>query len=116
MTSLEGERWTMTFLFTDVADFTTMSENVESTELARVLNAYLEGMTDIVQKHGGMVDKFIGDAVFAIFNAPIDLPDHARAAVKCALEMDRFSNRFSREQNARGVGRLLPHWMIFLTF
>ena len=103
MTSLEGERRTMTFLFTDVADFTTMSENVESKELARVLNAYLEGMTDIVQKHGGMVDKFIGDAVFAIFNAPIDLPDHARAAVKCALEMDRFSCRFSQEQNARGV-------------
>jgi adenylate cyclase len=103
MTSLEGERRTMTFLFTDVADFTTMSENVESRELARVLNAYLEGMTDIVQKHGGMVDKFIGDAVFAIFNAPIDLPDHARAAVKCALEMDRFSSAFSQEQNARGV-------------
>ena len=103
MTSLEGERRTMTFLFTDVADFTTMSENVESKELARVLNAYLEGMTEIVQKHGGMVDKFIGDAVFAIFNAPIDLPDHARAAVTCALEMDRFSSGFSREQNARGV-------------
>ncbi len=103
MTSLEGERRTMTFLFTDVADFTTMSENVESKELARVLNAYLEGMTEIVQKHGGMVDKFIGDAVFAIFNAPIDLPDHARAAVKCALEMDRFSNRFSEDENARGI-------------
>ena len=103
MTSLEGERRTMTFLFTDVADFTTMSENVESKELARVLNAYLEGMTDIVQRHGGMVDKFIGDAVFAIFNAPIDLPDHAAAAVKCALDMDRFSCRFSQEQNARNI-------------
>ena len=103
MTSLEGERRTMTFLFTDVADFTTMSENIESKEVARVVNAYLEGMTDIVQKHGGMVDKFIGDSVFAIFNAPIDLPDHAKAAVKCALEMDRFSFRFSQEQNARGI-------------
>ncbi len=103
MTSLEGERRTMTFLFTDVADFTTMSESLESRELARVLNTYLEGMTDIVQKHGGMVDKFIGDAVFAIFNAPIDLPNHAEAAVKCALEMDRFSSRFSREQNAGGI-------------
>jgi class 3 adenylate cyclase len=80
-----------------------MSENIESKEVARVVNAYLEGMTDIVQKHGGMVDKFIGDSVFAIFNAPIDLPDHAKAAVKCALEMDRFSFRFSQEQNARGI-------------
>jgi class 3 adenylate cyclase len=103
MTSLEGERRTMTFLFTDVADFTTMSEHVESKELARVVNAYLEGMTEIVQKHGGMVDKFIGDAVFAIFNAPIDLPDHATAAVKCALEMDRFCCGFSREQKARNI-------------
>jgi class 3 adenylate cyclase len=103
MTSLEGERRVMTFLFTDVADFTTMSENVESRELARVLNAYLEGMTEIAQKHGGMVDKFIGDAVFAIFNAPIDLPDHAGAAVRCALHMDRFASGFSSTQNENGI-------------
>ena len=103
MTSLQGERRTMTFLFTDVADFTTMSETIESRDLARVLNIYLEGMTELVQKHGGMVDKFIGDAVFAIFNAPIDLADHAGAAVRCALEMDRFSSQFSSEQNAQGI-------------
>jgi class 3 adenylate cyclase len=76
---------------------------VETKELGRVLNDYLEVMTGIVQKHGGMVDKFIGDAVVAIFNAPIDLPDHASAAVRCALEMDRFSNRFGAEQKARGI-------------
>lgn len=103
MTSLEGERRTMTFLFSDIANFTTTSENMESRELARVLNAYLEGMTEIVQKHGGMVDKFIGDAVVAIFNAPIDLPDHAGAAVRCALEMDQFATKFSEEQNGRGI-------------
>ena len=103
VSSLEGERREMTFLFTDVADFTTMSEGVESKELARVLNAYLEGMTEIVQKHGGMVDKFIGDAVFAIFNAPIDQPGHAEAAVRCALEMDKFSKGFSDDQNAQGI-------------
>jgi adenylate cyclase len=103
VTSLEGERRTMTFLFTDVADFTSMSENVESKELGRILNLYLEGMTEIVQKHGGMVDKFIGDAVFAIFNAPIDQPDHAAAAVGCALEMDRFSQGFSNAQHAADI-------------
>ncbi len=103
MMSLEGERREMTFIFTDVADFTTMSENMEARELARVLNSYLETMTEIVQKHGGMVDKFIGDAVVAIFNAPIDLPDHAVAAVRCALEMDRFASAFSAEQNGMGV-------------
>jgi len=103
MTSLEGERREMTFLFTDVADFTTLSEIVETKELARVLNDYLEVMTGIVQKHGGMVDKFIGDAVVAIFNAPIDLADHAGAAVRCALEMDRFATRYAAEQKERGI-------------
>jgi class 3 adenylate cyclase len=62
----------MTFLFTDIADFTTMAERAETGVLTRVLNAYLDGMTVIVHKHGGIVDKFIGDAVFAIFNAPLD--------------------------------------------
>jgi class 3 adenylate cyclase len=103
MTSLEGERRTMTFLFTDVADFTTLSERMEVKELARVLNAYLEVMTELVQKHGGMVDKFIGDAVVAIFNAPIDLAGHAEAAVRCALEMERFSSRFTAEQGIQGT-------------
>ena len=68
--SLEGERREMTFLFSDIADFTTMSEKIEAIQLAHVLNSYLDGMTNLVMKHGGMVDKFIGDAVFAIFNAP----------------------------------------------
>ena len=103
MTSLEGERRVMTFLFTDVADFTTLSEKVEAKELGRLLNEYLEVMTELVQKHGGMVDKFIGDAVVAIFNAPIDLPGHPEAAVRCALEMDHFSRNFSAEQAAGGI-------------
>ena len=103
MTSLEGERRVMTFIFTDVADFTTLSEHVEAKELGRVLNSYLETMTEIVQKHGGMVDKFIGDAVVAIFNAPIDLPDHAAAAIRCGLEMDRFASAYSAEQHAQGI-------------
>ncbi|HET7085989.1 MAG TPA: adenylate/guanylate cyclase domain-containing protein [Rhizomicrobium sp.] len=103
MTTLEGERRVMTFLFTDVADFTTLSEKVEAKVLGHALNEYLEVMTELVQKHGGMVDKFIGDAVVAIFNAPIDLPGHAEAAVRCALEMDRFSRNFSIEQAAQGI-------------
>jgi class 3 adenylate cyclase len=103
MTTLEGERRVMTFLFTDIANFTTLSEGVEAKELGRLLNEYLEVMTDLVQKHGGMVDKFIGDAVVAIFNAPLDLPGHAEAAVRCALEMDHFARNFSAEQKARGI-------------
>ncbi len=101
--SLEGERRLMTYLFTDIANFTTMSEGVEAKELARVLNAYLYGLTGIVLKHGGMVDKFIGDSVFAIFNAPVEQKDHAEHAVRCALAMDDFAENYHKEQNKKGI-------------
>jgi adenylate cyclase len=101
--SLEGERREMTFLFSDIADFTTMSEQIEAIQLAQVLNNYLDGMTNLVMKHGGMVDKFIGDAVFAIFNAPLDLADHQSKAVRCMLEMDAFSEEYRKKQHAQGV-------------
>ena len=101
--NLEGERREMTFLFSDIADFTTMSEQIDAIQLAHVLNNYLDGMTNLVMKHGGMVDKFIGDAVFAIFNAPLDLADHQSKAVRCMLEMDTFSEEYRRKQHAQGV-------------
>ncbi len=101
--NLEGERREMTFLFSDIADFTTMSEQIDAIQLAQVLNKYLDGMTHLVMKHGGMVDKFIGDAVFAIFNAPLDLADHQSKAVRCMLEMDTFSQEYRKQQHAEGV-------------
>jgi adenylate cyclase len=101
--SLEGERRAATFLFTDVAGFTTMSEAVTGSELARILNLYLDGMVRVIQQHDGMVDKFIGDAVFAIFNVPLDQPDHWERAVRCTLDLDRFAEKFRAEQNAAGV-------------
>ncbi|HTS90892.1 MAG TPA: adenylate/guanylate cyclase domain-containing protein [Stellaceae bacterium] len=110
---LGGERREMTFLFTDVAGFTTMSEAVGASELAQILNTYLEGMVEIVQRHDGLVDKFIGDAVFAIFNTPLDQPDHWERAVRCALELDRFADQFRATQNAKdipfGVTRIGVH-------
>ena len=102
--SLEAERRVMTYLFTDIADFTTFSEKMDSKELAELINEYLEGMTQVVQRHDGMVDKFIGDAVFAIFNVPVyDLPDHAEQGVKCALEMDEFAEGFRKRQAEKGL-------------
>jgi adenylate cyclase len=101
--SLEGERRAMTFLFTDVAGFTTMSEAVTGEKLAQILNLYLDGMVRLIQQHDGTVDKFIGDAVFAIFNAPVDQPDHYERAVRCALDLDRYAEKFRAEQNAAGV-------------
>jgi class 3 adenylate cyclase/CHASE2 domain-containing sensor protein len=101
--SLAGERRVMTFIFTDIANFTTMSEGIDGHELQVMLNGYFEGMTECVHKYDGMVDKFIGDAVMAVFNAPLDLADHPQQAVRCALEMDRFSDEFRKIQNAKGI-------------
>ncbi|MGQ0741550.1 MAG: CHASE2 domain-containing protein [Alphaproteobacteria bacterium] len=101
--SLQGERRVMTYVFTDIAGFTTMSELLESKELSRLLNSYLDGITEIILKMDGMVDKYIGDAVFAIFNAPVDLEDHAEQAVRCALEVDRFCEDFRKKENACGI-------------
>jgi class 3 adenylate cyclase len=101
--SLEGERRAATFLFTDVAGFTTMSEAVTGADLASILNLYLDGMVRVIQQHDGLVDKFIGDAVFAIFNVPLDQPDHWERAVRCGLELDRFAEKFRADQNAAGV-------------
>jgi len=111
--SLQGERRLMTYLFSDIENFTTLSEKMDSGDLAVMLNAYLDGMTEIVLKHDGMVDKFIGDAVFAIFNAPLDLADHAQKAVQCMLALDRFTESFRRTQKdlgfALGVTRIGVH-------
>jgi class 3 adenylate cyclase len=103
--SLDGELRTMSFIFTDVKDFTAMVESLKDDpgKLPPIINAYLDGVARIVINHEGMVDKFIGDAVFAIFNAPIDLPDFAEKAARCALEIDDFGERFRKEQEARGI-------------
>jgi adenylate cyclase len=94
--SVDGERRVMTFLFTDIAGFTTLAELVSSSKLTRTLNTYLDNVCRIILRHDGTLDKFVGDAVFAIFNAPTDLPDHAERAVRCALEIDRFAEAFRR--------------------
>jgi class 3 adenylate cyclase len=101
--SLQGERRLMTFLFTDLANFTNMSEAIDSQQLASTLNAYFEGVSEIVLKYDGTICKFEGDAVFVIFNAPVDQLDHADRAVHCALDIDRFAEAFRAEQNAIGV-------------
>ena len=101
--SLEGERRVMSFLFTDLADFTTMSETLDPHDLARTLNGYLDGVCEIVMKYDGTVAKFEGDAVFVIFNAPVDQHDHAERAVRCALEIDRFAESYRIEQNAHNI-------------
>jgi len=86
---LGGERRKCTFLFTDVRGFTSLSERLEPEKVAEIMNKALTIQADAVKKHGGMVDKYIGDAMMAIFNAPMDLADHETKAIKTALEIKK---------------------------
>ncbi len=100
---IQGDRKELTFVFTDVAGFTTMSEKLSSEKLSEVLNAYLDGACEIILRYEGTIDKFIGDAIMSIFNAPIPQPDHYSRAVKCALELDVYAEKFREEQVAAGI-------------
>ena len=84
---LGGERRTCTFLFTDVRGFTNLSEKLEPEEVTEIMNKVLTEQVTCIQAHGGMVDKFIGDACMAIFNSPLDLDEHEQRAVACAQDM-----------------------------
>ena len=84
---LGGERRRCTFLFTDVRGFTSLSEKLEPEEVTEIMNKVLTIQANAVKFYDGMVDKYIGDAMMAIFNAPIDLKDHEEAAVLCAKEI-----------------------------
>ncbi len=101
--SISGTRREATFIFTDIAGFTTLSEILGSEQLSDVLNEYLDGACDIILKYEGTIDKFIGDAIMSIFNAPIPQEDHAERAVKCALELDVYAEAFRKRQNEAGV-------------
>lgn len=84
---LGGERRELTVFFSDIAGFSTFSENKEPEELVRFLNEYLSAMTQIVFDNKGTLDKYIGDAVMAFWGAPTPLDDHAYHGVKSALQM-----------------------------
>ncbi|HUG53986.1 MAG TPA: adenylate/guanylate cyclase domain-containing protein, partial [Vicinamibacteria bacterium] len=82
---LGGELEDVTMMFTDIEDFTTLSERLAPNELARVLGRYLEVMTAAVHGTHGTIDKYIGDAIMAVWNTPTPCPDHARRACEAAL-------------------------------
>lgn len=104
---LSGERREVTALFTDIEGFTAMTRRTDPQNLLAVLDAYFEGAASIVVEHGGMVDKIIGDAVHALFNAPIDLENHPQRAVDCAIALREWTHAYRRraEPAAMGFGR-----------
>ena len=84
---LGGEKKEATFLFTDVRGFTSLSERLEPEQVTELMNQALTIQSNAVQKYGGMVDKYIGDAMMAIFNAPLDLPEHQNQAILAAQKI-----------------------------
>ncbi|MEZ5669563.1 MAG: adenylate/guanylate cyclase domain-containing protein [Alphaproteobacteria bacterium] len=101
---LGGEERVITVLLTDLTGSVALGESMPAERFVAVLNGYLDGVSRIVLAHDGTIDKFIGDAVMALFGAPLDQPDHAARAVRCAVEIDAFAKRYAAEQRAAGIG------------
>ena len=103
---LGGEKRTCTFLFTDLRGFTALSESVTPEKVTYIMNKVLTAQQIAVQKHGGMVDKYIGDAMMAIFNAPLDLKNHSRIAFECALEIIKNIEQLNIELIDEGLPKV----------
>jgi adenylate cyclase len=94
---LGGKRQEVTVLFADIKGFTAMSARMKPEKVVEVLNRFFTEMVDLVFQHQGTLDKYVGDALMAVFGVPVPLPDAATRAVKCALAMQRHLARM-REQ------------------
>jgi adenylate cyclase len=104
---LGGENREITLLFCDIRSFTGISEGLGAAELTEFLNNFLTPMTDILMRHGATIDKYMGDAIMAFWNAPVDVPDHRRRACDSLIEMEAALSEFNRTQPkpvAIGVG------------
>jgi len=103
---LGGEKRELTVLFSDIRGFTSLSESLEPEQLVQLLNEYLTPMTRIVLEEKGTLDKFIGDAVMAFFNAPLDLPAHQAHACRVAVRMVRRLRELNEDFARRGTPRI----------
>lgn len=99
--NLSGEKRYVSVLFVDIRGFTTMSESMQPEDVVGVLNEYLSYVTECIFKHNGMLDKFIGDAAMAIFNAPVDQDDYIYESVACAYDIAQGSKEISEKLFAK---------------
>jgi class 3 adenylate cyclase len=100
-----GEKRVVTVLMSDLRGYTRFAEQGDPARVMDVLNAYLARMTDIIVRHGGTINEFIGDAVFAVFGAPLAHPNHAERAAACALGMQRAMAEMNRGHAVAGLPR-----------
>lgn len=101
--TLAGEEKTLTVLLSDIRGFSTLSEKMTPEQLGSFMNEYFTAMSDIIMKHHGMVDKFIGDAIMAVWGAPLDDPDHAKNALKAAFEMLHSLEKLRSDWQNKGM-------------
>jgi class 3 adenylate cyclase len=101
---LGGEKREVTVLMSDLRGYTHLAEKSDPAVVVQILNDYLGRMTDIIIEHGGTINEFMGDGIFAIFGAPMPYPDHAERAAACALAMQLAMTAV----NQRNVDRGLP--------
>ena len=99
---LGGQKVNITNVFTDFAGFSTITQGMNPEETVGMLNEYFTDLIPIIKKWGGLPDKYIGDAIVAIFGAPIYLENHAEHAVGCAIEMQRVMRRINEQRIKQG--------------
>jgi len=109
---LAGAALDVTVLFSDIRGFTTISEKLTAHEVVEMLNAYFTAACEPILEQGGTVDKYIGDAVMAVFGSPVQYPDHARRAVKAAVGMAAAAVEFRQWMLSRFPDRGLPEFGI----
>jgi adenylate cyclase len=99
---LGGDKRNLSVMFSDIRGFTSIAEKLTPEELVHLLNEYLTAMTDVVFKYDGLLDKYIGDAIMAVFGAPLEQPDHALRACRTAIEMQSALKRLREKWAAEG--------------
>ncbi|MDD5712658.1 MAG: CHASE2 domain-containing protein, partial [Smithellaceae bacterium] len=99
---LGGDKKDLSVLFSDIRGFTTVSEKLAPEELVHLLNEYLTAMTDIVFKYDGLLDKYMGDAIMAVYGAPLDQPDHALRACRTAIDMMQELHSLQKKWSSEG--------------
>ncbi len=96
----------VTILLSDLRGFTAIAENFSTTKMVEALNRYYERMTEIILRHGGYIDKFMGDAIMVLFGAPLAMDDHIEAALACAIEMQLAMADINNENTREGMALL----------